>query len=379
MLKKTTRILWRSSCHLLVAVLLLLFLIWGVLVLLVHSANGSRWLLEKIAQHQKFVRYQVVSGNLSDGIHLKNFRFTGKTFYLDAQELSLSITWTALIHKKLFVNGLYGKGVVLDLHGQPNPHRTKLKHINLPFRLVLGEGVLTDAQINKRGLITPIQRLALQHAEWQGENLELSNVEFVHPKFSLILQGKLAFKDDYPLQAKGVIDAEFWHKQTQKPVKIKALGDLGNLGIDLVSKPAALSGVVDVLEPPLNYVANLRWGYWQFPWFTAQNFISRYGQLSVRGDKKHLELSVNTDLQSSLLPRGEYRAFAETDWHSIDFLPLEARTVLGGKLAIQGKVSWPKDKGIQWQLASDWLNVDLSKKMASFTKIFTIFNGQITQ
>ncbi|MFO1374641.1 MAG: translocation/assembly module TamB domain-containing protein [Agitococcus sp.] len=377
MLKKTARILWRSSCHLLVAVLLLLFIIWGVLVILAHSANGSRWLLEKIAQQQKLVRYQVVSGNLIDGVFLKNFRFTGKTFYLDAQELHLDIVWMGLFRKELFVETLHGKGVQLVLHGQPNPHRTKLKHLNLPIRLVLNEGVLTDAQINKRGMITPINRLALHYARWKGETLELSELEFVHPKFSTVLQGQLAFKDDYPLQAIGTISAEFWKKQTLKPIKIKAIGNLGSLGVDLISKPVAVSGVVDVLEPTLDYVANLRWGYWQFPWLSSQNFVSRYGQVSVRGDKKHLELSVNTDLQSSLLPRGEYRAFAETDWHSIDFLPLEARTVLGGKLAIQGKVSWPKDKGIQWQLASDWLNVDLSKKWPVLQKYLPSLTGKL--
>ena len=80
MLKKTTRFLWRSSCHLLVAVLLLLFVAWLLLVSLAHSATGSRWLLEKLVQQQKLIKFQVVSGDLIDGIQLKNFVLQAKPF-----------------------------------------------------------------------------------------------------------------------------------------------------------------------------------------------------------------------------------------------------------------------------------------------------------
>ena len=375
MLKKTSRFLWRSSCHLLVAVWLLLFLVWLVLVSLAHSTSGSRWLLEKIAQQQKLIKYQVVSGNLIDGITLKNFRFTGKTFYLDAQELTLDILWIGLLNKELFVEKLHGNGVQLVLHGQPNPHRTQLKHLKIPLRIVLSDGLLLNAKINKRGVITPIDRLALQQAQWQGEDLKFAELNVIHPQFSTLLQGQLAFKADYPLQAIGIVQAKFWQKQSVKPIKIKVIGDLGNLGVNLVAKPVALSATLDVLEPSLDYVANVRWGYWQFPWLSAQNFVSRYGQVNIRGNKKHLELSVNTDLQSNLLPRGEYRAFAETDWQHLKLLPLEARTILGGKLALNGQISW--QNGIQWQLNTDWSNVDLAKKWPVINSYLPKLTGKL--
>jgi autotransporter translocation and assembly factor TamB len=68
MLKKSAKILWRSSAHLTVAVLVLLFSLWLTLVFLAASASGSRWLLEKIVQSQKLVRFEVVSGSLRDGL-----------------------------------------------------------------------------------------------------------------------------------------------------------------------------------------------------------------------------------------------------------------------------------------------------------------------
>ena len=53
----------------------------------------------------------------------------------------------------------------------------------------------------------------------------------------------------------------------------------------------------------------------QSPWLTAQEFSSRHGQVVVRGNKKGLVLSLVTDLKGKLYPQGEYRAYAETDWH----------------------------------------------------------------
>jgi translocation and assembly module TamB len=110
MLKKTSLFLWRSLSHVLVALLLLLFVSWLALVLLAHSATGSRWLLEKVVQWQKLVKYEVVDGDLINGIQLKNFRFTGKTFYLQANHLQLNITWAALLAKELRVNTCMAKG-----------------------------------------------------------------------------------------------------------------------------------------------------------------------------------------------------------------------------------------------------------------------------
>ncbi|MBK7299626.1 MAG: hypothetical protein IPI79_04000 [Moraxellaceae bacterium] len=78
------------------------------------------------------------------------------------------------------------------------------------------------------------------------------------------------------------------------------------------------------------------------PWLKEQGFSSRYGQLMVHGTKQQLNLSLNADLKSKLLPQGEYRAFAQTDWHQIQIDSLEARTLLGGLLAINGEVSWHK-------------------------------------
>lgn len=377
MFLKTARFLWRSSCHVVVAVMLLLFLVWAVLVSLAHSVNGSRWLLEKIAQQQKLVRYQVVSGDLINGIHLKNFKFTGKTFYIEAKELTLAILWSGLFKKELFIKNLQGESLTLMLHGPESSHRTNLKHLNLPFKIVLENGVLNNAALNKRGVLTPIKQLTVQYGTWKGENLHISELVLLHQQLSAILQGGLAFKDEYPLQVQGVISSHFWQKQSTKPIHIKATGNLGKLALNAVSKPLAITGVIDSLEPSLNYSAHIRWSKWQPVWLQTQGFISRYGQLFVQGNKTQLELSLNTDLQSHLLPRGEYRAFAKTDWHHIQLLPLEARTSLGGKVAIRGELSWPKNNGIHWKLNTQCSSVNLAKKWPILNKYVPILTGKL--
>ncbi len=377
MLKKTSLFLWRSISHVLVAVLLLLFVVWLALVLLAHSATGSRWLLEKAVQLQKLVKYEVVSGDLINGIQLKNFRFTGKTFYLQANRLQLNITWAALLAKELRVNTLYGQGVTLDLHAPPTNKPTQLKYINLPLHIVLDDGVLTDAKIDKRGFIIPIERLALASASWYKTQLQLGDVNFVHPQFNVQLQGQLKTQDNYPIQAHGLVQAKFWQNKQLKPLSIKGVGDFANLGLELVSRdlPIALSSTVDLLVPTLDYQATLRWGKLELPWLKEQGFSSRYGQLMVNGTKQQLNLSLNADLKSKLLPQGEYRAFAQTDWHKIQIDSLEARTLLGGLLAINGEVSW--HKGLTWDLNSDWFDVDLAKQWPIVQHYLPVLSGKM--
>ena len=109
---------------------------------------------------------------------------------MQANRLQLNITWAALLAKELRVNTLYGQGVTLDLHAPPTNKPTQLKYINLPLHIVLDDGVLTDAKIDKRGFIIPIERLALASASWYKTQLQLGDVNFVHPQFNVQLQGQ---------------------------------------------------------------------------------------------------------------------------------------------------------------------------------------------
>jgi autotransporter translocation and assembly factor TamB len=377
MLKKSANILWRSSAHLTVAVLVLLFSLWLTLVLLAASASGSRWLLEKVVQSQKLVRFDVVSGSLRDGVFLKNFRFTGKIFYLNAETLDLKLTWTSLLRGEVFVDRLRGDKVSLVFIGPPNPKPTKLKYLNLPFRLILADGELTHAWIDKRGFIVPINRLGLQ-AEWLHTQLDIHALTFEHPKFSTQLSGLLHFKGNYPLQTKGVLQANFWQQKQLKSLKTTLSGDLSSLNVALVaakSFPVALQTTVNLLHPKLAYSGSVRWGNIQSPWLTQQALSSRHGQVFVRGNKQGLALSIITDLKGKFFPQGEYRAFAETDWHSLHFLPLEARTVLGGLLRIEGDVSWQKK--VAWDVISQWHNVVPARQWPIAAPYLPILTGQL--
>lgn len=377
MLKKSAKILWRSSAHLTVAVLVLLFSLWLTLVFLAASASGSRWLLEKIVQSQKLVRFEVVSGSLRDGLSLRNFRFTGKIFYLNAETLELKLTWAGLLRGDVFIDRLRGDKVGLVFIGPPNLKPTKLKYVNLPFRLILADGELTHAWIDKRGFMVPINRLGLQ-ADWQHTQLDIHTLTFEHPKFSTQLSGLLHFKDNYPLQAKGLLQANFWQQKQLKALSTSLSGDFTALNLHLVAAkgfPVALETTVNVLSPQLAYQGSLRWGKVQSPWLTAQEFSSKHGQVIVRGNKKGLVLSLVTDLKGKLYPQGEYRAYAETDWHSIHLLPLEARTLLGGLIRAEGRVAWQKN--ISWDIASQWLNVVPSRQWPRTAPYLPLLTGQL--
>ncbi|PTQ90468.1 translocation/assembly module TamB domain-containing protein [Agitococcus lubricus] len=378
-LKTIAKFCWRLHGHLWVVVAILLLVISMSVWRLAHSESGSRWLLEQLVAKQKLVKLQWVSGSLANGLVLKDFRFTGKTFYLHADNLRLHISWAGLLTGHLFVDYLYGDGVRLVMIAPPNSQRTKLKHIRLPFHLQLAHGVLTNAQIDKRGVITPIQRLELVNSQWQGTQLDIGFAVFQHPKLSTQLHGKLAFTGDYPLQATGKLQLGFWQQQRLKPLSVTLGGDLGRLAVHLTTDandiPIAVDGTLQVIEPALGYQATVRWGKLQVPWLAEQQFQSRYGQLVLQGNKQGLQARITTDLSAKQLPRGDYRAVIETDWHHLRLLPLQARTTLGGVLSLTGQVSWQPE--LKWDINSQWLNVDLAKKWPLLKPYLPALTGQL--
>ncbi len=377
MLKKSAKFVWRGSSHLLVIVLVLAFLLWLSIVLVAASTSGSRWLLEKIVQSQKMIRFDVVGGTLQQGLSLKNFRFTGKTFYLQADTLDLKVIWASLLGGELFVDHLYGDNVKLVFTAPPNHKPVHLKYLNLPIPLILADGVLTHAAIDKHGFIIPISRLGLV-GTWHHTELKAQALEFVHPRFATNLQGTLHFDGNYPIHALGSLQADFWQQHQLKPVKAIVNGDLAALSIELIATkdfPVALQSTLNVIHPDLVYQGFLRWGNIQAPWFAAQQFHSRHGQVLVKGSKHGLALSLITDLQSHVLPQGDYRAVAETDWHSIHFLPLEARTLLGGTLRVNGEVAWRKD--LSWDVTSQWSDVALAKQWPKLAVLVPSLTGQL--
>lgn len=364
LLRKILRLLWRGGSHTVVAILVLLFLLWMSLVLAAASPGGSRWLLERLVSLQTVIRFELEGGTLQDGLRLRNFRFSGKKFHLDADRLHLQLTWASLMRRELYIDTLEGEGVRLVFTGPPNPNPIRLKHPNLPFRLILGQGLLTRIAIVKPSGVMDAESLSVQNLQWLHQRLDVTQVELKHSRFFLHLGGNLHFIDNYPIQARGGIQADFLSNHRLRPADVSVAGDLGALEVRLVhGRPAPMQAIatINTLQPLLGYRGLVRWGKMNVPWY-AENFglQTRQGFAHIRGNRKGLTLLGDASLQGKFIPKGDYRWFAETDWKSLRLMPVEGRTLMGGVLSMHGDVYWRG--GIAWNVQSHLSNVDLSRQ-----------------
>lgn len=361
-LRLSLRAVWRSSCHLLFVLLVLVFVVWVALCLAAGSPQGTRWLLEKVAALQPLIKFQVEGGTLRDGLQLGHFRFTGKKFHIDADRVSLQVTWASLLRGELFVDSLRGRNVRLIFNGPPNPNPVNLKHLRLPFRLVLAEGVLDQVAVVKTTGTLDATRLSLQNAAWLHEHLDVDDVELDHPRFHARLSGGIDFLAQYPLKATGSLQTAFLTSHGLKPLTARVDGDLAALHVNLVHRrpvPVEVITTLNVVQPTLDYQGVLRFGKMDVPWYPNLELKTRSGAVQVRGDRHGLSMVGDADMEGKLFPKGEYRWYARTDWHSLLLLPLQARTRLGGVLSLSGDIGWVGQP--HWNLASRWDGVDLSR------------------
>lgn len=377
-LRLTLRAAWRSSAHLLFTVLVLVFVIWAALCLAAGSPEGTRWLLEKIVALQPLIRFQVEGGTLRDGLQLRNFTVTTKKFHIDADRVTLKLTWASLLRGELYVDSLRGENARLVFTGPPNPNPVKLKHLRLPFRLILADGALERVAVVKPTGTLAAARLSLQGADWFHEHLVVPNVELEHPRFHAKLSGSIDFSNQYPLNATGLLQTDFLSGHHLHALKARVQGDLSALQVNLVHRkpvPVEVVATLNVIQPLLDYRGLMRFGHMDVPWYPALELKTTRGLVHVRGDKRGLSLLGDADFSGKLFPQGNYRWYARTDWHSLQLLPLEARTRLGGVLNVSGDIGWQGQP--HWNLASRWSGVDLSRQWPSLQPVLPSLSGHL--
>lgn len=377
-LRRVLRALWRGGSHTLVLLLTLLFLLWLALFLAAGSADGTRWLLTQLTTLQSVIRFEVGDGTLRDGFRLRNFRFSGKKFHLDADELSLRLTWASLLRGELYVDSLTGRRVRLVFTGPPNPKPIVLKHPRLPLRLILADGLLEDIAIVKPTGTLVANRLALTGGNWLQSRVDIPYVELAHSQWHLALSGALDLLENYPLQAQGRLQAAWLARHDLKPVRVTLGGDLGALAVRVNhARPHAVEALatINVLQPLQDYRGLVRWGRQSVPWFPQLALKTRDGLLNLYGDRKGLWLSGRADLQGDTVPRGDYRLFAHTDWRSLQLMPLEARTRLGGRLRVSGNFGWAERP--HWDLRTDWSGINLSRQWPALNTVLPVLNGRL--
>ena len=98
---KQERRIIRSIALILLIILLLLV---SSLIVMISTDKGSRFLLDRVLQSQKMIRYEYEGGNLLRGIILKNILVQLKAVDVSLDRADVSLGWRAILNKEIHLS-----------------------------------------------------------------------------------------------------------------------------------------------------------------------------------------------------------------------------------------------------------------------------------
>ncbi|MBP6353315.1 MAG: hypothetical protein KA331_05865, partial [Acinetobacter sp.] len=122
----------------LLLLIMLLFLFSSVL-LMMSTDKGSRFLLDRALQSQKVIRYQYESGNLLQGIILKNIVVQLKSTDVTLDRADVSLGWRAILNKELHLSHADVRNLRIVNKKPPSGKPFSFDAIKLPFVLRVDE------------------------------------------------------------------------------------------------------------------------------------------------------------------------------------------------------------------------------------------------
>lgn len=374
--RRAGRHLWRV----LLLVLLLAVVLAGIVLAVLGSESGSRWLLEQGVGMQKTLSARYEGGTWLTGLELADVRIqTRKT---DVRIRHLMARWTVwqLLRGTFQVDTLRLQGVDLTKRAPPTDEPTTLPTLVLPVRLFIRDGVATDIHYWRWQASEPLtlRRLALQDARWIATRVRFRQLVADQDRIGrLALSGWIRLRGGYPLGARGTLDYRPFREQGWGPVGVVLSRSVDELAVRLESQGALAAiaqGQLRPLQHDLPYVATLQWERVSLPWWSDQSWRSEGGRLSVSGNRDGLRGEGSAQLSSRQLPPGQYAVAGRTDWRTANISSFEFKG-LGGSLQARAELDWRE--GLKWQVDSRLTRIDLSRQWLVSLVVVPVLSGRL--
>ncbi|TNL48043.1 translocation/assembly module TamB domain-containing protein [Acinetobacter bereziniae] len=371
--------------NILMSLLLVIILLIAALAVMFSTDKGSKFLLDRVAASQKIITYQYESGNLLQGIILKNVLVTLTAVDVKIDRADISLGWRAILEKEIHLSHADVNNLRIISKSPPSDEPFKFSEIKLPFVLRLDKADVDHLQFQTSSSKVDINDIHLENALWSGTALKFENSKMDMGYLSVKdATGNMDFKQgDYPLNAKAILRLPSLKSLNVEDIYVHARGSLATIKAGVATKtPDLLTGWA-VIHPmqhdvPMNGALIFKDYHW--PLMLDQELLSKNGLAKFQGDVKGLNLELNTDISGKNIPQGQYTALAHTDLvNQLNINNLNGQ-LMGGAVNLTGLVGWhdvvhwdiqgrldrlnPKDKVIP-QAIQDFLPVSLDAKIAS--------------
>ncbi|WP_278491741.1 translocation/assembly module TamB domain-containing protein [Acinetobacter gyllenbergii] len=374
----------RIARNIVLIVLIILLLLVSSLLVMMSTDKGSRFLLDRVLQSQKTIKYEYESGNLLSGIILKNVlvRLEGIDVSLDRADVSLG--WRAILKKEVHLSHADVRNLKILDKKPPSGKPFGFDPIKLPFVLRVDEAKLDHLQLQTTTSKVDFSDIYLKDALWSETKLKFEDsrmkMEFLAVNNA---SGEMDFSGKYPLNATADLIIPALKSLDIDVIKVAARGSLDTLKVGVATRtPDLLTGWA-VVHPVREHVpmnGELFFKNYHLPLLKDQKLFAKDGIAKFNGDIQKLILTLNTDLKGEQVPEGQYTALMDTDLtHQLNIREFNGQ-LMGGVVSLLGFVNWqdhvswdvkgrlegldPKDKTVP-QIAQDFLPPNLDASLNS--------------
>ncbi|MCH7378248.1 MULTISPECIES: translocation/assembly module TamB domain-containing protein [Acinetobacter] len=374
----------RIARNVVLIVLIILLLLVSSLVVMMSTDKGSRFLLDRVLQSQKTIKYEYESGNLLSGIILKNVlvRLEGIDVSLDRADVSLG--WRAILKKEVHLSHADVRNLKILDKKPPSGKPFGFDPIKLPFVLRVDEASLDHLQLQTTTSKVDFSDIYLKDALWSETKLKFKDSRMKMEYLAVQnATGEMDFSGKYPINAKADLIIPSLKSLDIDVIKVAARGSLDTLKVGVATRtPDLLTGWA-VVHPVRDHVpmnGELFFKNYHLPLLKDQKLFVKDGIAKFNGDIQKLILTLDTDLKGEQVPEGQYTAQMDTDLtHQLNIREFNGQ-LMGGVVSLLGFVNWhdhvswdvkgrlerldPKDKTVP-QIAQDFLPPNLDANLSS--------------
>ncbi|MFM6957383.1 MAG: translocation/assembly module TamB domain-containing protein [Acinetobacter sp.] len=378
---KQERRIIRSIALILLIILLLLV---SALIVMISTDKGSRFLLDRVLESQKMIRYEYEGGNLLRGIILKNILVQLKAVDVSLDRADVSLGWRAILNKEIHLSHADVQNLKIINKKPPSGKPFAFSAIKLPFILRVDEATLDHLEIKTQTAKVGFNDIYLKDALWSGTKLKFKDAKMDMGYLAVKnATGQMDFSGKYPINAKADLTLPSLKSLNIHTIKVVAAGSLDTLKAGVATEtPDLLTGWA-VIHPVRDHVpmqGELIFKNYHLPLLKEQKLFAKDGIARFNGDIQKLVLSLDTDLKGEQIPEGKYNVLMDTDLKNQLNIQDFNGQLMGGSVALKGLVNWhkhvswdikgrldrlnPKDKTVP-KIAQDFLPPNLDANLSS--------------
>lgn len=371
--------------NILLTLLSIVLLLASALAVIFSTDQGSKFLLDRVLENQKIIRYEYEGGNLWRGIILRNVLVTLKPVDIKIDRADVKLGWRAVAKKEIHLRDADVRNLHIITKNPPSDEPFQFSVIKLPFILRVDHLDLDHLLIQTQTTGVNFDDVEIHDALWEKTKLtfEKTRADMGYLSFRET-SGMIQFDGKYPLQANGIVNLPSLNSSLNiHDIHLVVRGSLDTIRAGVATNtPDLLMGwaVLHPMRPHVPMQGAVKLKNYHLPLLTEQALFSEKGIIKFNGDIERLNLDVDTDLSGKNIPTGQYTASMYTDLvNQLNITNLNGQVMKGavnvsGVLGWNDQVTWdmqgrldkinPKDPLIP-QVVQDFLPPSLDAKIAS--------------